>query len=77
MSYLCFSTLSSLENIYGRLLCLGRHKETWNVINVYKYVKGGCKEDRDRLFPVAPRQETMGTKSNTGDSSGNTYLVSG
>lgn len=34
-----------------------------DLINVYKCLKGGCKEDRDKLFLVVPsdRQEAMGT----------------
>lgn len=38
-----------------------------DIANVGKHLKGGCKEDRARLFSVA-EQEAQGTKGNTGKS---------
>lgn len=33
--------------------------------NVYKYLKGGCEEDRTKLLSVVPEQEAMGANWNT------------
>ncbi|KAK4809428.1 hypothetical protein QYF61_009703, partial [Mycteria americana] len=33
----------------------GEEKARGDLINVYQYPKGGCKEDRDRLFPCRTR----------------------
>lgn len=48
-----------------------------DLINEYKHLKGGCREDRARFFPVAG-QEVAGTNWNTSGSSrasGNTLLL--
>lgn len=36
-----------------------------DLITVYKYPKGGCKEDRDMHLTVVPSARTMGTNWNT------------
>ncbi|PKU40124.1 hypothetical protein llap_9573 [Limosa lapponica baueri] len=35
-----------------------------DLINVYKYLKGGCKDDRARLFLVVPSDGTRGSRHN-------------
>lgn len=33
----------------------------WNLINLYKHLKGGCKADRTRFFSVVPSNRTRGS----------------
>lgn len=42
------------------LFSLGKRRLSGNIINVSKYLKGMCKEDRDRLFLVVPSDTTEG-----------------
>lgn len=34
----------------------GEEKPQWNLICEYKYLKGGCKENRARMFSVVPSE---------------------
>lgn len=39
-------------------------EEAWgNLINIYKYLKGSCKEDEGKLFSLVSRNRTIGSRS--------------
>ena len=40
----------------------GGQEAQGNPISAYKYLKGRCKEDRDRLFSVVPSARTRGSE---------------
>lgn len=42
----------------------GEEKAQGDLINIYKHLNGGCKEDRARLFSVVPSVRTGGSGHN-------------
>jgi len=59
--------IKGLEHLYYRerlrelgLFSLEDSRLREDLLNVYKYLKGECGEDRTRLFPVVPSGKTRG-----------------
>jgi len=60
-----YSLLSHEDRLRESWDYLGQRREGSgkNLIKAYKYLKGQCKEDRARVFPVVPSDTTRGDRS--------------
>ena len=47
------------------LFILERRRSRGNLINIHKYLKGGCNKDEARLFSIVSSARTMGTNQKT------------
>lgn len=61
--------MKGLEHLFceeklGELFKPGRGKVQEGFVDVYKFMKGGCKEDRAGLFSVVPSDGTRGSGTN-------------
>ena len=48
------------EDAVSLMAIIARGEKAWGDLNMYKYLRGGCKEDGPRLFPGARRDRTRG-----------------